>query len=44
MTDDQNGSCQQRFCASGGAVLRLTVFHIIELRFFVSSVVVKIPA
>ena len=33
----------QRVCASGGAMLRLTILCIFEMRFFVSSEVVKSP-
>jgi hypothetical protein len=37
------GFVQHRFCVRRGFVLRLTLFAISEFRFFVSSLVLKIP-
>jgi len=38
-----NTSCQHRFCVRRGDVLLLTILCIIEVRFFVSSAVLKSP-
>lgn len=37
-------SLEQQFGASGGFVLRMTIFRIIEVQFFGLSVVLKSPA